>query len=168
MATLYELSAAYRALSERLNDADADMPPEVIADTLDGEAGDLEEKVTNTAKVIQNMRAEAKAIREAMADMSARAAATDKRADSLESYLLANMQLADMPKVKSPWFIVSLKTSQRTIIDDESLIPADYLREIPAVADSTAPDKALIKKSLADGYAIPGAHVEQHVTVSIK
>ena len=68
MTTLYELSAAYRALSERLNDADADMPPEVIADTLDGEAGDLEDKVTNTAKVSQNKRAEAS--REASAEAS--------------------------------------------------------------------------------------------------
>ena len=166
MTTLYELSAAYRALSDRLNDSD--MPLDAIADTLDGEAGDLEDKVTNTAKVIQNMRAEARAIRDATMSMLSRAEATDKRADALASYLLANMQVANIPKVKSPWFVVSLKTSQRTIIDDESLIPNDYLREIPAVAASTAPDKALIKKSMADGYVIPGAHIENHVTVSIK
>ena len=166
MTTLYELSAAYRALSDRLSDTD--MPPEAIADTLDGEAGDLEDKVTNTAKVIQNMRAEAKAIREATMSMLARAEATDKRADALATYLLSNMQLADMQKVKSPWFVVSLKTSKRTIIDDESLIPDDYLREIPAVAASTAPDKALIKSAMQDGFVVPGAHIEQHVTVSIK
>ena len=166
MTTLYELSAAYRSLSERLNDAD--MPLDAIADTLNGEAGDLEDKVTNTAKVIQNKRAEAKAIREAMADMAKRADSIEKQADHLDNYLLANMQLAGIAKVKSPWFVVSLKTSQRTIIDNESLIPADYLREIPAVAASTAPDKSLIKSAMQDGFVVPGAHIEQHVTVAIK
>ena len=166
MTTLYELAAEYRELADRLNESE--QPDEVIADTLDGEAGNLEDKVTNTAKVIQNMRAEAKAIRDAMADMSARADATDKRADALANYLLANMQLADMPKVKSPWFVVSLKTSKRTIIDNESDIPPDYLREIPAVAASTAPDKTLMKKAMIEGFVIPGAHIENHVTVSIK
>ncbi len=37
---------------------------------------------------------------------------------------------------------------------DEKQIPADYMREIPV---SYAPDKALIKKAIKDGYEVPGA-----------
>ena len=166
MTTLYALTAEYRALSDRLNDSD--MPLDAIADTLDGEAGDLEGKITGYAQVISARRAEELAIIESAEAQLLRAANSAKRTDWLENNLLSCMQAANMPKVKSPWFVVSLKTSQRTIIDDESLIPNDYLREIPAVAASTAPDKALIKKSMADGYVIPGAHIESHVTVSIK
>ena len=39
-------------------------------------------------------------------------------------------------------------------IFDEKQIPVDYMREIPV---SYAPDKALIKKSIKDGYEIAGA-----------
>ncbi|MFZ4539332.1 siphovirus Gp157 family protein [Propionivibrio sp.] len=163
---LYQLASEYKLAEEKL--MDSNLPDEVIIDTLEGMSGDLSEKIINTAKVIQNMRAESKAIDDAIASMQLRAKATDKRADSLEDYLLANMQLADMPKVKSPWFVVSLKASQRTIIDDESLLPFNYLTEKPAVAAYTQPDKAAIKKAIAEGFPVPGAHIEKHMTVSIK
>lgn len=37
---------------------------------------------------------------------------------------------------------------------DDKQIPADYLREIPVKYE---PDKTLIKKSIKDGYEVPGA-----------
>jgi len=166
MAALYELAANYRALADALSESE--LPPEAIADTLDGETGDFDEKVINTAKVIQNMRAEHSAICEAVDEMVARARRIANRANSLEGYLLSNMQLANRQKVNSPWFVVSLTTSKRAIVDDAALIPSDYLREKPAVAAYTEPDKALIKKAITDGFQVPGAHIEQHVAVSIK
>lgn len=49
MTALYNLATEYRAAADRLHDID--VPEEVIADTLEGLAGEVEAKSTNVAFV---------------------------------------------------------------------------------------------------------------------
>lgn len=164
MQPLYQLAAEYRALADRLHDLD--LPDEVIADTLEGESGDLIEKGTNIAKVFRNLEAMAAQIKDAEAAMAARRKAIEKRAASLKAYLHDNMEKAGIQKIESPWFVVSIKKNPASVvIDDESAIPADYLREIPA---SFQPDKTLIKQSIADGFDVPGCRLQSGTRLEIK
>ena len=50
--------------------ADLDLPPEAVADTLEGMSGDLELKAQNVAMFVRNLEATAAAIKEAEARMS--------------------------------------------------------------------------------------------------
>jgi hypothetical protein len=50
MQTLYQLADEYLAIAQQL--ADKDLPEEVIADTLEGASGDLEQKAWNIAALI--------------------------------------------------------------------------------------------------------------------
>lgn len=164
MNSLYELSGQYRAISDKLHDLD--LPEEVIADTLEGLGGDLQEKSVNVAKYFRNLEAMADQIKQAEAQMSARRKAIEKRAYSLKQYLQANMELAGITKIESPWFVVSIKTNPASVvIDDESEIPYDYMREIPA---SFVPDKKIIKSAIDEGYTVPGCHLERGTRLEIK
>lgn len=164
MQPLYQLAAEYRALADRLHDLD--LPDDVIADTLEAEAGDIEVKATNIAKVFRNLEAIAAQIKEAEAAMAARRKAIEKRAASLKQYLHDNMEKAGIQKIECPWFVVSIKKNPAAVvIDDESSIPADYLREIPATFQ---PDKSLIKQAIADGFEVPGCHLAQGTRLEIK
>ena len=67
MSALYELAAEYREAAHRL--ADTDLDEQTIADTLDGMAGELEQKAIAVAMVIRNIKAEEDAIQQAVAGM---------------------------------------------------------------------------------------------------
>jgi hypothetical protein len=77
MTHLYELAANFRALTDKLNESELD--PQTIADTLDGEAGELQDKCVNVAKWFKNEDADADKIEEAAKAMIERARAIRKR-----------------------------------------------------------------------------------------
>jgi uncharacterized protein YeeX (DUF496 family) len=164
MTALFQLAAEHRALSDKLHDLDLD--EQTIADTLEGEAGDLIEKGKNVAAVFRNLESDAKQIKEAEQQLAERRKAIEKRAEALKQYLKTNMEHAGIQKIESPWFVVSLKNNpESVVIDDAEKIPEDYLRVIPA---SYAPDKALMKTAMQDGYEIPGAHLERGKRIEVK
>jgi hypothetical protein len=164
MIALFDLASNYRRLSDTLEESE--FPEEVIKDTLDGQSGELSDKIISIAKWIKNLEASAKSRREAATEMLTRADSEERRIASLKQYLLDNMEFAGLPKVDSPWFVVSVKTnSPSTIIDDQSLLPSNYLREVPA---SFSPDKRMIKDAIKAGFDVKGAHLESTKTVVIK
>lgn len=165
---LYELTAQYRQL-EALESSD-DLPPEVIRDTLDGLEGQLQEKATNVGLFIRNLESVADAIDEAAEKMRERGTRLRKRAQSLNDYLLFNMQASGITKVESPFFTLKVKTNPPTVVvDSESLIPAEYMTQPdPLPPPPPRPDKKAIAAAFKDGAEVPGCHVEQRQRLEIE
>ena len=164
MSNLFEIATAYRALAEKLHDTD--LPDEVIEDTLESLQFPIEEKAKNVAMVIRNIEASAKAIKEAADAMILRAKSEENRAKHLKGYLQSAMEATGITKIESPYFVISLRNNpESVVIDAESQIPADYMREIPA---SYSPDRILIKKAIQDGYEVPGCHLTRTQSLQIK
>jgi hypothetical protein len=165
---LYELTAQYRAL-EALESSE-DLPPEVIRDTLEGLEGQLQDKATNVALFIRNLESVADAIDEAAATMRARGTRLRARAQSLQDYLLFNMQAAGITKVESPYFTLQVKKNPPTVvIDSENMIPARFMRTPePAPPPKPAPDKKAIADAIKAGEEVPGAHTEQRERLEVK
>ena len=164
MTALYLLTQEFREAAEKL--ADAELPDEVIADTLESLQFPIEEKAKNVAMVIRNIEASAKAIKEAADAMILRAKSEENRAKHLKGYLQSAMEATGITKIESPYFVISLRNNpESVVIDAESQIPADYMREIPA---SYSPDRILIKKAIQDGYEVPGCHLTRTRSLQIK
>ena len=62
-----------------MTDPEADLPAEVINDTLEALGGELEEKTINVAKFLRNMEAVAEAIKEAEEAMAKRRKSLENR-----------------------------------------------------------------------------------------
>ena len=164
MPALYLLTQEFREAAEKL--ADAELPDEVIADTLESLQFPIEEKAKNVAMVIRNIEASAKAIKEAADAMILRAKSEENRAKHLKGYLQSAMEATGITKIESPYFVISLRNNpESVVIDAESQIPADYMREVPA---TYSPDKTLIKKAIQDGYEVPGCHLTRTQSLQIK
>jgi hypothetical protein len=164
---LYEISTQYLATAQQL--AELDIDEQTLSDTLEAEAWPVEEKVRSVSAVILNLQAEADMVK-AVADRHAkRAKALQSRADALHDYLLINMQRTGITEIKAldGTFKAKLyrERDANIVIDSENLIPADYMREIPARCE---PDKMLIKKAINDGYEVPGAHIVKKDRLEIK
>ena len=164
MSNLFEIATAYRALAEKLHDTD--LPDEVIEDTLEAESGDLVEKLTNIGFVIRNIDAEVAAMKDAEEKIAARRKSKENRIARLKAYALANMLATGKTKIESPYFVISLRNNpESVVIDAESQIPQDYMREIPARFEV---DKQLVKQAIKDGYEGPGCHLTCTQSLQIK
>jgi hypothetical protein len=164
MTALFELAANYRALSDKLRDLD--LPEEVIADTLEAEGGDLQEKSVNIAKFFRNIESDSDQIEEAAKAMLARAKALRGRAASLKHYLHANMEKAGISKIESPWFVIAIKQNPESVVIDNGFeVPEGFLRIIP---EHHEPDKQQIKLAIKNGFTVPGCHLERTTRIEIK
>ena len=164
MTALFILAQEHRALSDKLHDLDLD--DQTILDTLEGESTDLIEKGKNVAAVFRNLESDAKQIKEAEQQLAERRKAIEKRAESLKNYLKTNMEIAGIQKIESPWFVVSIAQNPEAVtVDDESLIPRDYFKEVPV---SFVLDKGMVKKAIHDGYEVPGAHLSRGTSLRIR
>jgi len=163
--TLYEIAHDFRAAADKL--ADLDMDEQTLTDTLESLSGDLEVKATNTAMFIRNIEANAAAIKEAESHMAARRKALENRAARVKDYLLANMMVAGVQKIESPYFKLAVRENPAAVeVYEPGLIPAEFMRQPeppPPVVD-----KAAIKEVLKAGREVAGCKLTKGVRLEIK
>ena len=161
---MYELKQVFLQDAQKLQDLDLD--EQTLADTLEAMSGDLETKATNTVMVAKNMRVTAAAIKEAEAAMAARRKAIEARADYLDKRVFTTMFETGISKIDCPYFKLSIRDNPPSVdVFDVLQVPADYMRKVPVIY---APDKALIKKAIADGFEVPGARLTTSKRLEVK
>jgi hypothetical protein len=152
--TLYEISTEYRQALEVLTDPENDLPAEVIADTLEGLQGTLQDKAVNVAKFFKNLEATAQAIKDAEQRMAARRKAIESRVTWMKTYLKDNMESCGITKIESPWFVLALQKNPAAVdIIDEAAIPDEFVE----IVTTRKLDKTGIKRAIEFGVAVPGA-----------
>jgi hypothetical protein len=163
--TLYELSQDYRQALDVLTDPENDLPAEVIADTLEGLQGSLEDKAVNLAKFFRNLEAMAGAIKEAEDRMARRRRAIEGRVKSLKDYLKQNMDACGIQKIESPWFVLAIQKNPAAVdVFDEAAVPAEFKEDMVSVRL----DKAGIKRALEAGVSVPGAALTRGTRLSVR
>jgi hypothetical protein len=163
--SLYTLALEYRADLEKL--ADLDLPPDVVADTLESLGGELTTKAQNVVAFLRNLESTADAIKQAEASMAARRKAIENRAEGLKRYVLESMRFAGIEKIDCPLFRISIAKNPPAVeVYDERQIPSDYLTDPPPPPRQI--DKKLIAQTIKDGFDVPGARLTQGLRLSIK
>ena len=163
--TLYELSQDYRQAMAELTDPELELPPEVIADTLEGLQGSVEDKAINIAKFFRNLEAVTDAIKQAEARMAQRRKTMEARIAWLKDYLKQNLEGCGIQKIESPWFVLAVQNNPWAVeISDEDAIPAKYKEKVVTLKL----DKLAIKKALEEGKKVPGARLTRGTRLSIR
>lgn len=161
MSTLYELSAALRALRDPAED-DQEGWAKAIADL----EGDVETKVENIAKLIRNVEADQQAIADEIKRLQGRAKSCLGEIDRYQKYILDNLDMAGMRQIKGSLFTIWVQNAAPgSDITDAAMLPANYWRVIP---ETQVPDKAAILEALKAGVEIPGARLIQGRTLRIR
>lgn len=165
MTSLYQLVGERLALQNRLEELNFD--EQTIEDTLLGDSLAIQQKIESYCFVITNMEALPVAIKAEETRLADRRKAIEKRIENIKNWLFVNMQHAGISKIESPVFTVALQNNPPSvIIDNESLIPADYFKQ--ALPPPPAIDKTLVKKAISDGFEVSGAHLEIKQRLVIK
>lgn len=165
MSNLYELVGERLTLQRHLESMDLD--DVTIADTLEGESIDIENKIVSYGYVIRNMDVFTDSMKAEETRMAERRKAHEKRVASIKSWLLQNMQLCEISKIECPAFSITLKNNPPSVvIDDDELIPDGY-KKLPEPPPLTA-NKTMIATALKSGLDVPGCHLEQKQRLEIK
>ena len=160
---LYQLADEFIAIAKAL--ADQEMPEEVIADTLEGASGELEQKAWNIAALILQLDAETAMIKEAEQRMSARRKSLEKRVDWLREYLLLNLLRTGIAEISSPEFVVRVRDNPpRVVLDDEEAIPKAFKQKETIISIR----KDEIRRALLAGESVKGAHLERDKRLAIR
>lgn len=162
---LFSITQEYRQQLAAL--ADLDLPPEAVADTVEGMQGDIEKKLRAVIAYSLELDILAKGADEAATRMIARTKALEKRSEYLRSYALQAMQTAGIGEVATDEFAAKVAKKPASVnVIDPALVPADYLRTPPAPAP--APDKTAIAAALKAGQAVPGCELVQGFRLAVK
>lgn len=160
----FELAAQYRRLAELLAEQHDD--PQLINDTLESISGPLDEQLENLAKMVRNVEAAADGVHRTMESLQQREAALRRSAERGRRLILDLMKAANREKATTALFALAIrKNPPAVVIDDQQVLPEDFLIHHPAPAPS--PDKKAIASALKAGVPVPGVHIEQGLRLEI-
>lgn len=151
MTALYQIANDFAKLT------DSDMPPEMIADTLDGIEWELEAKVEQILAVCKNELADAEALKEEARRLIDRAKASENRVVSLKEYVARSLEAAGKKSMKAGLHQVTVRAPSKSVeITDVNAIPPDFVEYETTIK----PDKLAIKHKIEAGIDIPGAQLK--------
>ena len=149
MSTMYELTDNFMAVLEMASDPE--IPPEAIADTLEGIEGEIELKAQSYAIIIKELEGEAVKLK-------------TEETRLLKDNLFNAMKITGKEKFKTDLFSFGIqKSPAKLVIDDLSLIPEKYY-----VEQAPKLDEQRLKLDLKSGIECKYAHLEQGEHVRIR
>lgn len=126
-----------------------EMDPQTIADTLEGIEGMMEDKFDATMSVIRDFEANQEKCKKEAVRLNERAKHWQRQSGSLQQYLFECLKATGRKNFKTALNTFSIrKGSISLIIDDEELLPDDYVTSHTEVVNEIDKDK--IKKALVE------------------
>lgn len=158
---LYQISDAIRQALDHI-ELDEETGEILSADELHAVEAEASDKVEATALYLRELDAEAKAAKDEADRMIARVKSMQKRSDYLKAMLLDALHATG--KVKTARVTVSIRQSQVVEIAEGANLPEAYT----TVKTTVSPNKVAIKQALIDGIEVPGCHIKERESVSIR
>ncbi len=152
MTSLRTMTGQYQELMTLASDPE--LPPEALADTLEGLEGEIKVKAENIVHVLLNSDTDITALDVEIKRLQVRKKAIENGKSRLKDYLRFNMEATGISKIECPLFSISLgKGRDMVSIDNENLLSTEYV----AITTTITPDKLKILKHLQSGANITGA-----------
>lgn len=162
MSTMYELTSDYLAVLNMASDPE--IPPDAIADTLEGISGEIELKAQNYAIVIKELQGKAEMIKLEEERLSSKRKAIENNIKRIKENLYSSMKLTGKEKFKTELFSFNIqKSPAKLIIEHAELIPKKYY-----VKPAPKLDESKLKEDLKQGKILKYAHLEQGEYVRIR
>jgi len=174
--TLYEITDEIRTLEELIDQAlhSEDGSPRELTpeekETLSGYVDEMAGKFSDKAERICRFMREQETLAEACKAEEDRLGklrkTRERKALVLKNLVQFAMERVGMEKADAGVFKLAIqKNPPSVLIDNESAIPANFMREVPA---TYCPDKKLLAEALKDGQDVPGARLVQTKGLRVK
>lgn len=157
---LYEIPLALRAALDRL-EVDPETGEIMNADELTATELEAADKIESTVFYLKELQAEADAVKAEADRLAARRRAYDRKIEWLRGLVLtATLAVNPDGQIKTPLLTVFTRRNKKVVVDDEALLPPEFL------VTKTTPSRTAIKSAIDGGFDVPGAHMEESLSVS--
>ncbi len=154
MPTLYDLSQEYRQIAEAIDNEDE--APDGAAELLAAIEGDIDHKVENCVKLLDQWEADEAELKAHAERIRSRIGVMRNRQRRLREWVLLNMQLTGINKIESPWFTMNLvQGRERVVVDDADDVPDAHCRI------QRTPNLAAISDAIRTKGPVSYAHIER-------
>lgn len=159
--TLYEMSNAARQLYELLDSGEID--ESILQDTM--ESIGASQKLEDYIHVQKSFEAEIAMYEAEMARLKENKRILENRVEYMKSKIIDYMKATGQKSANAGTFKLTMRENKSCEITNESEIPLQYLREIPAKYE---PDKKAMLAALKNGETISGASLKTSYSVTAK
>lgn len=159
--TLFEMTDAARHLYALLDAGEID--EQTVLDTM--ESIGAGEKLEAYIHVQKQLEAEIVAFKSEIDRMTERKKSLEAQVERLKRAQVDFMLATGQRSATAGTFKLTLRDNKIVCIENESLIPREFMTEKPATYQ---PDKKAIMAALKDGKTVAGVHIETNTTVSAK
>lgn len=167
MSSLYLLAQEYKDLETALLATADEETGEVsvdIAAAVEKAHGTFQEKAIAVATVYRHMGTYSDEIDAEIKRLQALKKHVDKEQARVRDYLAMACEMTGTESIRGVYANISFRKSESTVIDDEALLPREYVVE----KVTYSPDKAAIKAAIKAGQEVPGARIETKRNIQIK
>lgn len=167
MPNLYLLAQEYKDLENALLDSSDEETGEVDIDifsAVEKAQGTFEEKAIAVATVFRNLGTYSGNIDAEIKRLKAIKKRVDRQQERVEDYLTQACEMTGTESIQGIYANISFRKSEQTVIDDESVLPEEYVIE----KVTYSPDKEKIKAAIKAGQEVQGAHIEIKNNIQIK
>lgn len=162
--SLYEATEHVRELLDQIDPETGELPPEYEQ----ARAVVATKAVAVTAYILETGK-QAEYLKACAKDLTDRARSGERRVAWLRQYLMTHMAAAGITKISDErgLFSATLERERDKSVEvfDETQLPDDYMREIPARRE---PDKVLIGRAFKDDFDVPGSRIVARDRLTIK
>ena len=158
--TLYQISEEQRRIEALLEESGGELTPE-IEEALAVNESNFLDKSCDYGYAILRYKAYLSAIKQEKDRLDGLKKSCEAAIERMESRLVGAMQQFDKPKVELDTLRLSLRRSERVIIDDEAKVPSDCIKV------TTTVNKTDLKAHIKAGEDC-GAHLEENQSLQIK
>ena len=167
MTSLYQLTAELEAMRRQLIENGAD--DQTIADTLDGESLDFDNKILACGYAIKDLQTLVAGRENAVRDMKESVQNAERQIERLREYMLTAMLKVERPSIPGQHFNVEVKgKAQAVIIENKEKIPPFYYRTPEPKPPVPVIDKTAIANAIKNGAIVPGAKLDNGKRLAIK
>ena len=158
---IYEINQQIEEVSHNMIDYDTGEVLPHFEQLLEALEMDREQKVLNTAKLIKNLEAESKALKDAEKQMADRRKVVENKSKRIKDWIAG---FVPEEKIKDEFVSISWRKSESVVIDDGVRLDSKY--EVEKI--TVNPDKVAIKKDLKKGIVIAGCRIVEKQNIQIK
>lgn len=161
MANLFEIDRALLEAWERCVDPETGEIDEALYAEFEALQLKRDQKIENVACWIKNLASDAEAMKAEAKNLTERAKAAEKKAESLKHYLELALHGEKFSGTRAA---ISFRRSKAVRIAPDTTLPVEYIRR----KVTEEPDKTAIKAALAAGNTIEGCELVETVSLQIK
>ena len=162
-ATLYELTEDYVTVLEMLEDEDMD--EQVIFDTLESIAGEIEDKADGYAKVIRMLGYQVDALDQEVKRMDARKKMLNGRIDRMKHSLENAMLKVGTKKIKTALFSFGIQKNPPSV---EITVDDEHVPDLYRIPQPDKVDRRKILEDLKNGAVFAWAQLKQTESLRIR